>query len=124
MESIQKERMTSEAEASVKPSKNLIKKLGVPLKSIAEDFKEAWQDARQEILQETRDLVKNKLLKSKATNESNESEIESFESSDDRKTKTIPKKKGIVADAKRIKKSSVKKKNYRWIYLLNIVAKR
>ena len=108
--SVEKEDLESEADPGAKPSKELIKKLGIPFKSIAEDFKEAWQDARQEILQETRDLVKQKLVRSNTKKESNESQKDKSIPSDNKKLKTKPNSKGIVADAKRIKELRKKEK--------------
>ena len=110
IQSIEKESLRSEAELGAKSGKNLMKKLGVPFQSIAEDFKEAWQDARKEILQETRDLVKKKLLKSKEKNKNNDSQNEKSSLSKHKKSKNLPIKEGIVADAKRIKELRKKEK--------------
>ena len=102
---LQKEPVKNQHKNSNKRSKNLIKKLGVPFKSIAEDFKEAWHDAKQEILQETRDLVKNKLLKSKNKVELPGKLANNSPSINSKKPDASSTKNGIIAAARRLKET-------------------
>ncbi len=109
-ETLDKQLSKPKKQPSKQKSKNIMKKLGAPFQSITADFKEAWHDAKQEILQETRDLVRNKLLKSK--NEAANSTLtgDDSKSTGDEKSNTFNKIKGIIADAKRLKELRKKEK--------------